>query len=979
MVNIGIDVGSTTVKIIVLRSGELLYKDYTRHNAQVRQTILDLVQAIEPLIKDEPITVAVAGSAGMGVANDANLAFVQEVIAATKAIDQFYPETKVAIELGGEDAKIIFFGDNIDQRMNGTCAGGTGAFIDQMATLLDISADDLNDLAKGYQQIYPIASRCGVFAKTDIQPLLNQGVAKADIPASIMQAIVNQTLGGLAQGKKIDGKVILLGGPLHFFSELRLAFKRTLNLSDQDLIFPKNAQYFVALGTALESVNNQPITLAKLISVLESIKEVNIRTNNVNPLFASRADYQKFVDRQAKHDIIKQDISTYRGRAYLGIDAGSTTTKIVLIGENNELLHEFYTGNRANPIEVIRAELTNIYNLVNEDTTIHASCVTGYGEELIKHAFMLDFGVVETFAHFKAASFFNPNVDYIIDIGGQDMKCFKIKNDTIDSIMLNEACSSGCGSFIETFAKALGYTVEEFAEMALFAKNPAELGSRCTVFMNSSVKQAQKDGATVEDVAAGIATSVVKNALYKVIRVKDASELGENIIVQGGTFYNDAVLAAFERELNKEVIRPSIAGLMGAFGCALIAKEKQLEAQAKLNKEVLIDFTYQSRSTNCSLCANNCLLTISLFGKRRFISGNRCERGAGLKPITHIPNVFNEYYEKLLKIPTVINPKRGNVGIPLVLNYFDTYPFWASFFETLGIQVVLSDKTTKELYFSGQQTIPSDTVCYPAKVVHGHVLNLLDKKVDKIFYPINVYNFKEKAYVDNNYNCPIVAYYPELLEANIDELNSNNFISPYISMGTKTFKQNVYYALKKHYPDLSLKEIDSAIKNAYQSYYKFKEEIEVLSEVAIKYAKENDLKVICLAGRPYHTDPGISHGIDKVLITLGAVVIPEQGIATKASSENLKVLNQWTYHSRLYDAANFVAKQKNMELVQLVSFGCGLDAVTADETRRILELNNKFYTQIKIDEISNLGAAKIRIRSLLASMEEKGKANRDVN
>ncbi|MCL2521834.1 MAG: acyl-CoA dehydratase activase [Erysipelotrichales bacterium] len=975
MIKIGVDVGSTTVKILAEKENKAIFMDYCRHNALVRQTIIDMLKRLQIQIGDEPVTLAITGSAGMGVAEEANLTFVQEVIAATTAVDESFPDADVAIELGGEDAKIIFFGRNTDQRMNGTCAGGTGAFIDQMATLLDINILEMNELSKKHKKIYPIASRCGVFAKTDIQSLLNQGVNKEDIAASIFQAIVNQAISGLAQGRKIEKKVMFLGGPLYFLSELREAFIRTLNIAPEDVIFPENAHYFVAHGAAKESTQSKVLNLTQILEKVEAIKDKK-SANKSEPLFKNEADYQTFLTRQNRYKAASADLQTYKGKAYLGIDAGSTTTKIILIGENCEILHEFYAGNKGNPVDVIKEELLKIFRSLNADTKVVSSCVTGYGEELMKKAFLIDFGMVETFAHFHAAKFFNPQVDYIIDIGGQDMKCFKIKNGTIDSIMLNEACSSGCGSFIETFAKALGYTAEEFSKLALFAPNPADLGSRCTVFMNSSVKQAQKEGSSVADVAGGIAISVVKNALYKVIRVSNPDELGDNIVVQGGTFYNDAVLRAFEREINKEVIRPAISGLMGAFGCALIAKTQEVDAKSRLSLEHLEQFSFTSRSTHCKLCSNHCLLTVNNFSDgRRYIGGNKCEGGLALPIKSEIPNVFAECYDALFRLPTIEKPKRGTVGIPLVLNFFDTYPFWNGFFNALDIGIILSDKSSKELYFSGQETIPSDTVCYPAKMVHGHIKSLFDKKVNKIFYPVNVYNFKEKSYVDNHYNCPVVAYYSELIEGNLDEITADNFINPYLVIGSPLFAKKTFESLKAHFSDLKLRDIEKAIKAGYEVYNKFKDDIQIFTDIALTHAQTNNLKVIVLAGRPYHVDPAINHGIDKLLVTLGAVVIPEQGVSPKAKAGKLDVLNQWTFHSRLYDAAYFVRENRNMELVQLVSFGCGLDAVTTDETRRILEEAGKYYTQIKIDEISNLGVAKIRLRTLLESLAVKDKGD----
>ncbi|MGL4392210.1 MAG: acyl-CoA dehydratase activase, partial [Fusobacteriaceae bacterium] len=815
----------------MLHNDEIIFKDYRRHNAKVKETLVEVLGGVKDLIGNEECTIAFAGSAGIGLAEITELDFVQEVVAATSAVHKFIPKTDVVIELGGEDAKVIFFGKSIEQRMNGSCAGGTGAFIDQMAVLLDTDSNGINEMAKNYTRIYPIASRCGVFAKSDIQPLLNQGARKEDLAASVMQAIVNQTIAGLSQGRKIKGNIAFLGGPLFFLSELRKAFVRTLKLADEEIIFPDNAQFYVAIGAALESLEFKAKSYEEIMNALKNThKEIEV-TERLDPLFRDEEEYKEFINRHEKYKVESIDINSYSGNAYLGIDAGSTTTKIVLINEKSEILYSFYSSNKGNPLDVIRTQLIDLLHKCGDRIQVVSSCVTGYGEEMIAKAFDISFGYVETICHYKAASFFNPDVDYIIDIGGQDIKSFKIKNNALDSIMLNEACSSGCGSFIETFAKSLGYDVISFSKLGLFAKNPASLGTKCTVFMNSSVKQVQKEGATVGDISAGISMSVVKNALYKVIRITNPALLGKNIVVQGGTFYNDAVLRSFEKEMKREVIRPNIAGIMGAFGCALIAKEKTAEAKNTVSLAKLLNFTNKSKNVTCELCSNKCLLTINIFEENKvFTSGNKCERGVGGSKNTKVPNMFTTKYDALMNLPTLQNAPRGQIGIPMVLNFFDNYPFWNAFFNDLGFEIVLSGKSNKDLYFSGQETIPSDTVCYPAKIVHGHIESLIKKDIKNIFYPILVYNYKEKKYVDDSFNCPVVAYYPELIENNVDELKSFNFMNPYFDIQNKDFPKKAFEYFSKFYKDITLKEIKEATNYGNAMYDKFKLEQKVMTE-----------------------------------------------------------------------------------------------------------------------------------------------------
>ncbi len=969
---LGIDVGSTTVKTVIIDGGEIVYTKYERHYSKVREAVIRQLEAIATGFSDCSFKIAITGSAGLGLAEAAGISFVQEVYSAFIAVEKTYPDADVVIELGGEDAKIIFLTGGVEQRMNGSCAGGTGAFIDQMATLLGVTPDMLNDLALKHTKLYPIASRCGVFAKSDIQPLLNQGAKKEDIAASIFQAVVDQTVSGLAQGRRLQGKILFLGGPLSFLPALRNAFKETLKLDDEHAVLPELAPVFMAYGCALQA--NE---ISEEMAIGEAIEKIrNARTGDSivigKPLFKSQEEYIEFVERHKQSDLKYADIKTYEGNAYLGIDAGSTTTKLVLITEDGSLLYRHYGSNMGQPLDVISEKIREIYSLKNDKLVIRSSAVTGYGEDLIRAGLGVDFGIVETVAHFKAAAFFCPDVDFIIDIGGQDIKCFKIKNGAIDSIMLNEACSSGCGSFIQTFAQALGYEIADFARLGLFSKKPVELGSRCTVFMNSSVKQAQKDGAEVADISAGLSSSIIKNAVYKVIRAKSIDELGKNIVVQGGTFLNDAVLRSFEMELGRNVTRPAIAGLMGAFGCALYAKENAEKESTLLNEQQLRSFSYSSVAAQCGGCGAHCNLNIIRFsGGGKFVSGNRCERGAGIKTKPVCENLYEYKYGKIREYENLRPTGKpiARAGIPMALSFYELAPFFTTLLTRLGFEVVFSEDSTRDTYYKGQQTIPSDTVCYPAKLCHGHIESLFEKGVDFIFYPCMSYNVDEGG-SDNHYNCPVVAYYPELLKANNEKLSSDNFITPYIDINRKNHTAKaVARALERF--GISYKQVYAVLDGCFTAEVNFRKDIENKAKEIIADARENGRKIIVLAGRPYHIDPEINHGIHKLIASLGLAVVTEDSISNLIDVPPLDVLNQWTYHSRLYRAAEYVCTQPDMQLVQLVSFGCGIDAVTTDEVRAILEEKGKLYTQLKIDEINNLGAARIRLRSLVAALEEK--------
>ena len=971
--SLGIDVGSTTVKTVIIdEKKNIIYSEYQRHFSKVRETVKTQLEAVQEKYPNDTFKICMTGSAGLGLATGAEIPFVQEVNSAFIAVKERIPDADAVIELGGEDAKIIFLTGGVEQRMNGSCAGGTGAFIDQMATLLGVTVTEMDNMSLCAQKVYPIASRCGVFAKSDIQPLLNQGAKREDICASIFQAVVDQTVSGLAQGRIIEGKVLFLGGPLSFLKGLRKAFVDTLGLKEgETAVFPKEAPVFVALGCALFAFNSHDdFTIESVIKKIEHAKTGNgIVTGQ--PLFNSKAEYEEFILRHKKCDLEYADLHTYKGNAYLGIDAGSTTTKLILITEDCRILYQHYSSNKGQPLDRVADKLKKIYSEMNPEIKIAGSAVTGYGEDLIKAGLSIDFGIVETVAHFKAASYFCPEVDFIIDIGGQDIKCFKIKNHSIDSIMLNEACSSGCGSFIQTFALALGYDIADFASLGLFAENPVDLGSRCTVFMNSSVKQAQKDGATVEDISAGLSSSIIKNAVYKVIRAKSPEELGKNIVVQGGTFLNDAVLRAFEMEMGRNVIRPAISGLMGAFGAALYAKEKTNGSSSTISKELLENFSYTSKSAQCGGCTAKCGLNIITFADgRKFISGNRCERGAGKAVSSENESLYDFKYNLLLSMfeQHVENPK-AKVGLPLALNFYELIPFWKTLFNELGFETIISDESSRDIYYLGQHTIPSDTVCYPAKLTHGHIESLLNKNVDFIFYPCMSYNIDEGE-SDNHFNCPVVAYYPELLIANNPRLNSNNFIYPYMDLNREKNVTSVMYEILKKY-GIKKPQVKQAVKKSYEKLADYRNEIFNRGNQIISKARENGQKIIVLSGRPYHIDKEINHGIQKLITSLGMAVVSEDAVFQYGHYPNPGVLNQWSYHARLYRAAQYVTTQPDMQLVQLVSFGCGIDAITTDEVREILESKGKLYTQLKIDEINNLGAAKIRLRSLVAAMEEK--------
>ena len=971
--SLGIDVGSTTVKTVIIdEKKNIIYSEYQRHFSKVRETVKTQLEAVQEKYPNDTFKICMTGSAGLGLATGAEIPFVQEVNSAFIAVKERIPDADAVIELGGEDAKIIFLTGGVEQRMNGSCAGGTGAFIDQMATLLGVTVTEMDNMSLCAQKVYPIASRCGVFAKSDIQPLLNQGAKREDICASIFQAVVDQTVSGLAQGRIIEGKVLFLGGPLSFLKGLRKAFVDTLGLKEgETAVFPKEAPVFVALGCALFAFNSHDdFTIESVIKKIENAKTGNgIVTGQ--PLFNSKAEYEEFILRHKKCDLEYADLHTYKGNAYLGIDAGSTTTKLILITEDCRILYQHYSSNKGQPLDRVADKLIKIYSEMNPEIKIAGSAVTGYGEDLIKAGLSIDFGIVETVAHFKAASYFCPEVDFIIDIGGQDIKCFKIKNHSIDSIMLNEACSSGCGSFIQTFALALGYDIADFASLGLFAENPVDLGSRCTVFMNSSVKQAQKDGATVEDISAGLSSSIIKNAVYKVIRAKSPEELGKNIVVQGGTFLNDAVLRAFEMEMGRNVIRPAISGLMGAFGAALYAKEKTNGSSSTISKELLENFSYTSKSAQCGGCTAKCGLNIITFADgRKFISGNRCERGAGKAVSSENESLYDFKYNLLLSMfeQHVENPK-AKVGLPLALNFYELIPFWKTLFNELGFETIISDESSRDIYYLGQHTIPSDTVCYPAKLTHGHIESLLNKNVDFIFYPCMSYNIDEGE-SDNHFNCPVVAYYPELLIANNPRLNSDNFIYPYMDLNREKNVTSVMYEILKKY-GIKKPQVKQAVKKAFEKLADYRNEIFNRGNQIISKARENGQKIIVLSGRPYHIDKEINHGIQKLITSLGMAVVSEDAVFQYGHYPNPGVLNQWSYHARLYRAAQYVTTQPDMQLVQLVSFGCGIDAITTDEVREILESKGKLYTQLKIDEINNLGAAKIRLRSLVAAMEEK--------
>ncbi|MBM6686879.1 2-hydroxyacyl-CoA dehydratase [Faecalicatena contorta] len=983
---LGIDIGSTTVKIAVLDDqNDVVFSDYERHYANIQETLSDLLgRAIYKLgsIRVSPV---ITGSGGLTLAKHLGVPFVQEVVAVSTALQDYAPQTDVAIELGGEDAKIIYFeGGSIEQRMNGVCAGGTGSFIDQMASLLQTDASGLNEYAKNYKALYSIAARCGVFAKSDIQPLINDGASKEDLAASIFQAVVNQTISGLACGKPIRGHVAFLGGPLHFLDQLRAAFVRTLNLDDEHTIAPNHSHLFAAIGSALNSTKEPVVPIRELQERLARRIQMEFEVERMEPLFASEAEYNEFISRHAKHQVPVKDLATYRGKAFLGIDAGSTTTKAALVGEDGTLLYSFYHNNEGDPLGTTISAIKDIYSQLPEGVEIVHSCSTGYGEALIKAALMLDEGEVETVAHYYAASFFEPDVDCILDIGGQDMKCIKIKNQTVDSVQLNEACSSGCGSFIETFAKSLNYTVEDFAQEALFAHNPIDLGTRCTVFMNSKVKQAQKEGAEVSDISAGLAYSVIKNALFKVIKVSDASELGKHIVVQGGTFYNNAVLRSFEKIANCEAIRPDIAGIMGAFGAALIARERYVDCEGTtmLSIEDIESLEYRTTMTKCKGCTNNCRLTINHFsGGRKFVTGNRCEKGLGKeKTKNNLPNLFEYKSQRYFGyIPLAEeDAKRGVIGIPRVLNMYDNYPFWFTFFTALGFRVVLSPASTRKIYELGIESIPSESECYPAKLAHGHVQWLINQGVQHIFYPSVPYERNEFEEANNHYNCPIVTSYPENIKNNMDPIVNGevDFIHPFLSFASEeTLSSRLIEELGEKF-SITSSEIKEAVHKAWIELEECRNDMRKKGEETVAFLDKTGNRGIVLAGRPYHIDPEVNHGIPELINSYNIAVLTEDSVSHLHQVERpLNVMDQWMYHSRLYAAANFVKTKDNLDLIQLNSFGCGLDAVTTDQVADILTGSDKIYTSLKIDEVNNLGAARIRIRSLLAAIRVREQRN----
>ena len=973
---LGIDIGSTTVKIAILDDAHnILFSDYKRHFANIKETLSSLLQDAYQALGNITLHPMITGSGGLTLANHLEVPFVQEVIAVATSLKELAPKTDVAIELGGEDAKIIYFeGGNVEQRMNGICAGGTGSFIDQMASLLQTDAAGLNEYAKDYHSLYTIAARCGVFAKSDIQPLINEGATKEDLSASIFQAVVNQTISGLACGKPIRGHVAFLGGPLHFLSELKAAFIRTLKLDDEHTIDVDNSHLFAAIGSALNAKEDIHFTMEEMVGKLSSDIKMEFEVERMEPLFSSETEYEEFKVRHSRHHIATADLASYKGNCYLGIDAGSTTTKIALVSEDGSLLYSFYSSNDGSPLKTAIRSIKEIYRLLPKDAKIVRSCSTGYGEALLKAAFLLDDGEVETVAHYYAAAFFNPDVDCILDIGGQDMKCIKIKNQTVDSVQLNEACSSGCGSFIETFAKSLNYSVEDFAHAALFAEHPIDLGTRCTVFMNSKVKQAQKEGASVSDISAGLAYSVIKNALFKVIKVSSASELGKNIVVQGGTFYNDAVLRSFEKIADCEAIRPDIAGIMGAFGAALIARERYSEGYqtTMLPIEKINALQFETSMAKCKGCTNNCRLTINKFtGGRQYISGNRCERGLGKqKNENNVPNLFDYKQKRVFGYEPLPadEAKRGRVGIPRVLNMYEDYPFWFTFFTKLGYQVVLSPVSNRKIYELGIESIPSESECYPAKLAHGHVKWLIDQKVDFIFYPALFYERNEFQEANNHYNCPIVTSYSENIKNNVEEIGRGEVVlrNPFMSFRDE---KTICDSLIKEFKEIPTEEIIEAVHLSWKELANARTDMQKKGEEVLAYLKKTGGRGIVLAGRPYHIDPEINHGIPELINSYGIAVLTEDSVSHLAKPERpLIVSDQWMYHSRLYAAASYVKTVDNLDLIQLNSFGCGLDAVTTDQVNDILSGSDKIYTCLKIDEVNNLGAARIRIRSLLSAI-----------
>ena len=985
---LGIDIGSTTVKIAVLDPAHsLMFADYRRHHADIRKTLYDLLAESQEKMGNVTVHPVITGSGGLTLANYLKVPFVQEVVAVSTALEEIAPKTDVAIELGGEDAKIIYFENgNVEQRMNGICAGGTGSFIDQMASLLQTDAAGLNEYAKSYRSLYTIAARCGVFAKSDIQPLINDGATREDLSASIFQSVVNQTISGLACGKPIRGHVAFLGGPLHFLTELKAAFIRTLKLDEEHTIDLDNSHLFAAMGSAMNAKEDTSLSLAEMASRLSGDFKMEFEIGRMEPLFETKEEYEEFLDRHSRATVRKGSLKDYHGECFLGIDAGSTTTKLAIVGKDGTLLYSFYSNNNGSPLMTAIRAVKEIRSILPSDAKIVRSCSTGYGEALLKAAFLLDEGEVETIAHYYAAAFFNPEVDCILDIGGQDMKCIRIRNHAVDNVLLNEACSSGCGSFIETFARSLDYSVQDFAQAALFAQHPIDLGTRCTVFMNSRVKQAQKEGAEVADISAGLAYSVIKNALFKVIKVSDASQLGRNIVVQGGTFYNNAVLRALETIADGKVIRPDIAGIMGAFGAALIARERYDRSvpTTMLSLEEIENLTFETSLRNCGKCTNNCRLTVNHFsGGREYISGNRCERGLG-KELTenNIPNIYKYKIRRIFGYRPLRRDQavRGTVGIPRVLNMYEDYPFWHTFFTKLGYRVVLSPLSTHKIYEMGIESIPSESACYPAKIAHGHIMWLIGQKVDFIFYPALFYERTETKEADNHYNCPIVTSYSENIRNNVEEIGRGevDFRNPFMAF---TSEDTVREAMIREFSDIPAEEIAQAVREGWKELNQVHLDIQKEGERILHYMEDNHVKGIVLAGRPYHIDPEINHGIPEMINSYGIAVLSEDSISHLGKPERpIVVLDQWMYHSRLYAAASYVKTRDDLDLIQLNSFGCGLDAVTTDQVQDILSGSDKIYTCLKIDEVNNLGSARIRVRSLIAAIRirDSKKAKRTI-
>ena len=984
----GIDIGSTTVKLVLMdEQDRIIYGDYRRHGARVQATLAELLRDVKKETGDAWLSLRITGSGSINLGRALGIPFVQEVVAVATALRHVAPQTDVAIELGGEDAKIIYFKNGLDERMNGVCAGGTGSFIDQMAALLQTDAKGLDEEAANYRDIYPIAARCGVFAKTDVQPLINEGATRADLAASIFQAVVNQTISGLACGKPIRGCVAFLGGPLHFLPELKKAFIRTLKLTPENVVDPDNSHLFAAMGGALVAdvtAEEGRMTLSSLIERLEEGVAISFEIKRLDPLFASEQEYAAFCDRHAKAVVGKQELSTYSGDCFLGIDAGSTTTKLALIGADGQLLFSYYANNQGSPIRTAMNAIAAMKEQLPATARIARSCSTGYGEALLKSAFCLDEGEVETVAHCTAAAFFDPQVDCVLDIGGQDMKCIKLKGGVVDTVLLNEACSSGCGSFIENFANSLGYTAADFATEALYAKNPVDLGTRCTVFMNSNVKQAQKEGAEVADISAGLAYSVIKNALFKVIKLSDARELGSHIVVQGGTFHNRAVLRAFEMIAGTTAVCPDISGMMGAFGAALIARDRyDGQATTTLSPDDILALTYTSTTVRCGKCANNCMLTVNKFpGGRRHITGNRCERGSGnATEHHHAPNIVEFKRTRLFDYPPLLaeSAPRGVIGIPRVLNLYENYPFWATFFRKLGFSVVLSPLSDKKMYERGMESIPSESECYPAKLAHGHVQWLIDHGIKTIFHPCVFYEYKDNPQTQNAYNCPIVISYPENLKNNVEAVTEGEvqYIRPFIAFTSEKVAAERMTRLCAELWNIPASEVKGAVREAWMEQRRAKDDIRAEGQRVLDWMEQNGRSGIVLAGRPYHIDPEINHGIPEMIASYGLAVLTEDSLPLNEDNceRPIRVLDQWVYHSRLYSAAAYVRTRDDLELIQLNSFGCGLDAVTTDQVCEILEGSRKLYTVLKIDEVNNLGAARIRIRSLLAAMKMRREQN----